>query len=390
LADIPDIRYWFLDENGKRNVNFIVTGPESSTVANVASELAAQMQRVPLVANVVSTATLNRPELRIYPRRELAVRLGVSTESLSETIRVSTIGDVGPALPKFDAGDRIVPVRVLLEENARADRQVLEQIRVPSPRGGGVPLAALADVTFGEGPISITHYDRQRHASVEADLVGGAALSQVTEAVNALPVMKNLPPGVTVVEGGDAELKAELFEGFGSAMRNGLLAVYIVLAVLFGSLLQPLTILFSLPLSIGGAIVALVIFHESLSTPVVIGILMLMGIVTKNAIMLVDFAVEAMHHGMDRTAAIIQAGQKRARPIVMTTLAMVAGMTPAALAIGAGGEFRSPMAISIIGGLVVSTFLSLLFVPAFFTLIDDIGRLSWRVFGPLLGKAEEA
>jgi multidrug efflux pump subunit AcrB len=212
----------------------------------------------------------------------------------------------------------------------------------------------------------------------------------VTDAVNALPVMKNLPPGVTVVEGGDAELKAELFEGFGSAMRNGLLAVYIVLAVLFGSLLQPLTILFSLPLSIGGAIVALVIFHESLSTPVVIGILMLMGIVTKNAIMLVDFAVEAMHHGMDRTAAIIQAGQKRARPIVMTTLAMVAGMTPAALAIGAGGEFRSPMAISIIGGLVVSTFLSLLFVPAFFTLIDDIGRLSWRVFGPLLGKAEEA
>jgi multidrug efflux pump subunit AcrB len=390
LADIPDIRYWFLDENGKRNVNFIVTGPDSSTVANVAAELAAQMQRVPFVTNVVSTATLNRPELRIYPRRDLAVRLGVSTESLSETIRVSTIGDVGPALPKFDAGDRIVPVRVLLEENARADRQVLEQIRVPSPRGGGVPLAALADVTFGEGPISITHYDRQRHASVEADLVGGAALSQVTEAVNALPVMKNLPPGVTVVEGGDAELKAELFEGFGSAMRNGLLAVYIVLAVLFGSLLQPLTILFSLPLSIGGAIVALVIFHESLSTPVVIGILMLMGIVTKNAIMLVDFAVEAMHHGMDRTAAIIQAGQKRARPIVMTTLAMVAGMTPAALAIGAGGEFRSPMAIAIIGGLVVSTFLSLLFVPAFFTLIDDIGRLSWRVFGPLLGKAEEA
>src|SRR5215475_16118772 len=122
------------------------------------------MRRLPMLANVVSSAALNRPELRLYPRRELAARLGIPIESLSETIRVATIGDVGPALPKFDAGDRIVPVRVLLEENARADRQVLEQIRVPSPRGGGVPLAALADVTFGEGPISITHYDRQRHA----------------------------------------------------------------------------------------------------------------------------------------------------------------------------------------------------------------------------------
>jgi multidrug efflux pump subunit AcrB len=392
LADIPDVRYWFLDENGKRNVTFLVTGEDRNTVANVASELAAQMRRLPSVTNVVSTASLNRPELRIYPRRDLAVRLGVSTESLSEAIRVSTIGDVAPALAKFkdDAGDRIVPIRVLLEENARADRQVLEQIRVPSQRGGGVPLAALADIDFGEGPISITHYDRQRHAGVEADLVGGAALSEVTEAVKSLPVMKTLPPGINVIEGGDAELKAELFEGFSSAMRNGLMMVYVVLAVLFGSLLQPLTILFSLPLSIGGAIVALVIVHAPLSTPVVIGILMLMGIVTKNAIMLVDFAVEAMHRGTDRTTAVIEAGQKRARPIVMTTLAMVAGMTPAALAFGAGGEFRSPMAIAIISGLVFSTFLSLLFVPALFTIIDDLGRFTWRMFGPFLGKAEEA
>ena len=248
LADIPDVRYWFLDDNGQRNVTFIVTGQDSATVANVASELAAQMRRLPMVANVVSGATLNRPELRIYPRRDLAVRLGVSTESLSETIRVATIGDVGPALAKFDAGDRTVPIRVLLEENARADRQVLEQIRVPSQRGGGVPLVALADISFGEGPTSIVRYDRQRQASVEADLVGGAALSDAIEAVKALSVMKNLPPGIKVSEGGDAELQAELFEGFGGAMRNGLMMVYVVLAVLFVSLLQPLTILFSLPL----------------------------------------------------------------------------------------------------------------------------------------------
>src|SRR5207344_2839803 len=308
LADIPDIRYWFVDDNGQRNVKFIVTGQDNSTVANVASELAAQMRRLPIVANVVSGATLNRPELRIYPRRDLAVRLGVSTEGLSETIRVATIGDVGPALAKFNAGDRIVPIRVLLEENARADRQVLEQIRVPSPRGAAVPLGALADVRFGEGPISINRYDRQRQATIEADYVSGTALSDAMDAVKALSVMKRPPPGIRIREGGDAELQTEMFEGFGSAMRNGLLMVYVVLAVLFGSLLQPLTILFSLPLSVGGAIIGLLITNKPLSMPVAIGILMLMGIVTKNAIMLVDFAIEAMHNGVDRTAAIIDAG----------------------------------------------------------------------------------
>jgi multidrug efflux pump subunit AcrB len=341
-----------------------------------------------MVANVISGATLNRPELRIYPRRDLAVRLGVSTEGLSETIRVATIGDVGPALAKFDAGDRTVPIRVLLEENARADRQVLEQIRVPSQRGGGVPLVALADISFGEGPTSIVRYDRQRQAAIEADLVDGAALSDAIKAVSDLSVMKNLPPGIKVSEGGDAELQAELFEGFSGAMRNGLMMVYVVLAVLFVSILQPLTILFSLPLSIAGAIVALLITNTPMTTPVVIGMLMLMGIVTKNAIMLVDFAVEAMHAGFDRTAAIIDAGQKRARPIIMTTIAMAAGMAPSALALGAGGEFRSPMAIAVIGGLVISTLLSLLFVPAFFALMDDLGQLLLRVFGRFVGKAD--
>jgi hydrophobe/amphiphile efflux-1 (HAE1) family protein len=389
LADIPDIRYWFLDDNGRRSATFIVSGADPSTVANVASELAAQMRRLPSVTNVVSTATLNRPELRIYPRRDLAVRLGVSTESLSETIRVGTIGDAAPALAKFDAGDRVVPIRVLLEENARADPQVLEQIRVPSPRSGGVPLMALADIRFEDGPIGISRYDRQPQASVEADIVGGAALSEVSRAVNALPVVKNLPAGIKVSEGGDAELQADLFEGFGSAMRNGLMMVYAVLVLLFGSLLQPLTILFSLPLSIGGAILALLVTNLPLTTPVVIGMLMLMGIVTKNAIMLVDFAIEAIQRGVDRNTAIIEAGQKRARPIVMTTIAMTAGMMPSALAFGAGGELRSPMAIGVIGGLLVSTLLSLLFVPAFFTLMDDLGYLGFRMFGRFIGKADE-
>jgi multidrug efflux pump subunit AcrB len=201
--------------------------------------------------------------------------------------------------------------------------------------------------------------------------------------------MKHLPPGVSVGDGGDAELQADLFAGFGAAMRNGLMMVYIVLAILFASLLHPLTVMFSLPLSITGAVVALLITSLPITTPVLIGILMLMGIVTKNAIMLVDFAVEAMRGGGDRNAAIIEASRKRARPIVMTTIAMTAGMVPSALALGAGGEIRSPMAIVVIGGLLVATLLSLLFVPAFFTVMDDLGRWSWRLFHRFLSKAEE-
>jgi multidrug efflux pump subunit AcrB len=385
LADIPDCRFWFFDNDGERPVTLIVTGDHPARVANVASELALQMRQIPQISNIVSTAAMSRPELRIYPRRELAVRLAVSTEGLSETIRVATIGDVGPALARYDAGDRVVPIRVLLEEHARTDQQVLEQLRVPSPRGVSVPLGALADIRFGEGPISISRYDRERQAKIEADLVGGAALSKASAAIWKLPIMNNLPPGITVREGGSAEHQAELFQEFGDAMRNGLTMVYALLAVLFGSLLQPLTILLSLPLSIAGAIVALLIANLAITTPVLIGILMLMGIVSKNAIMLVDFTVEAIHHGMERNAAIIDAGQKRARPIVMTTIAMVGGMAPSALGFGTGGEFRSPMAIAVIGGLLVATLLSLLFVPALFAIMDDFGSLCWRIFSRFVG-----
>ncbi len=391
LEAIPDIRYWFLDENGRRAISYVVTGADSATVANVAAELANQMRRVPLVANVVSAASLDRPELRIRPRADLAARLGVSTEALSETIRVATIGDVGPALAKFDTGERLIPIRVQLEDSARADQQALEQLRVPigGGRGPGVPLLAISDITLEQGPQSINRYDRQRQATVSADLVGDAALGDALEQIDKLPVMKSLPRGITASASGDAESLAELQQGFTEAMRNGLIMVYAVLVLLFASFLQPITILVSLPLSIGGAIIGLLVTGKQLSIPVAIGILMLMGIVTKNAIMLVDFAIEAIAHGVDRDKAIIDAGQKRARPIIMTTIAMVAGMMPSALAFGAGGEFRSPMAIAVIGGLIVSTFLSLVFVPAFFALMDDFGRLIWRLCSPFIGSADE-
>jgi multidrug efflux pump subunit AcrB len=380
LENVPDIRYWFLDENGLRAISLIVTGPEIGIVNQVANELAVQMRRISLIANVTSETALDRPELRIQPRADLAARLGVSTEGLSETIRVATIGDVGPALAKFDAGDRQIPIRVQFDESARSDLKILEQLRVPFGGGrGNVPLSVVADIRLDQGPTSINRYDRERQATVAADLVGTSALGDAMAKINELPVMKSLPKGVKVGQSGDAESLQELSDGFATAISAGLMMVYAVLVLLFGTFLQPITILFSLPLSIGGAILALFVTGKQLTTPVWIGILMLMGIVTKNAIMLVDFAIESIHAGMKRDEAIIDAGMKRARPIIMTTIAMAAGMLPSALAFGAGGEFRSPMALAVIGGLLFSTVLSLIFVPAMFLMMDDVGSFFWRM-----------
>ncbi len=393
LENIPDLRFWFLDENGLRPISLVVTGTDANIVNNVASELATQMKRIPTISNVISETSLERPELRIEPRADLAARLGVSTESLSQTIRVATIGDVGPALAKFDVGDRLVPIRVQLEDTARGNLKTLEQLRVPlgeHGEKGGVPLSVIADVKLDQGPTSINRYDRDRQATVAADTVGTTALGDATKLINELPVMKSLPKGVKVSPSGDAESLNELSDGFATAMKAGLLMVYAVLVLLFGTFLQPITILFSLPLSIGGAIAALLVTGKQLTTPVWIGILMLMGIVTKNAIMLVEFAIESINAGKPRDEAMIDAGMKRARPIVMTTIAMAAGMMPSALAVGAGGEFRSPMALAVIGGLIFSTVLSLVFVPAMFMVMDDLGALIWRFGKRLIVHSEDA
>ena len=213
----------------------------------------------------------------------------------------------------------------------------------------------------------------------------GSLIAQALET----PTAKNLPAGVTIRQTGDAEIMGEVFSGFLIAMGAGIMMVYAVLVLLFGSFLQPLTILFSLPLSIGGAILGLLILDMPISMPVVIGILMLMGLVTKNAIMLVDFAVEEMARGVDRVTAIVDAGRKRARPIVMTTLAMAAGMVPSAMALGVGGEFRAPMAVAVISGLIISTLLSLVFVPAVFLLMDSLGAVIGRLLGRFFAARDE-
>ena len=390
LADQPDIRFWFLKDNGQRDLQLIVAGPDIDAINDTANQIASEMRAIPIIENPISTAELDRPELRIVPKPQVAADLGVSTEALSDTIRVATLGDIDANLAKFNAGDRLIPIRVELDEAARARVGLLQDLRVATNGGATTPLSVVADFSVSHGPTAINRYDRTRRVTIEGDLRGDAALGAAVAAIRALPTAKNLPPGVEIRETGDVEIMSEVFASFAAAMGVGLMMVYTLLVLLFGSLLQPITILVSLPLSIGGAIIALLITHKAMSMPVVIGILMLMGIVTKNAIMLVDFAVEEIGRGAPRLEALVEAGRKRARPIVMTTIAMAAGMFPSALGLGDGGGFRSPMAIAVIGGLIMSTMLSLVFVPAVFTVLDDVGRLSWRLFSRFVGDADEA
>ena len=389
LADQPDIRFWFLKDNGQRDLQLIIAGPDIAVINDTANQIASEMRSIPIIENPISTAELERPELRIVPKPQVAADLGVSTEALSDTIRVATLGDIDANLAKFNAGDRLVPIRVELEKAARARPGLLQDLRVPTSGGATTPLSAVADFSIAHGPTAINRYDRTRRVTIEGDLRGDAALGAAVAAIHALPTAKNLPPGVEIRETGDVEIMSEVFASFAAAMGAGLMMVYVLLVLLFGSFLQPITILISLPLSIGGAIIALLITHKAMSMPVVIGILMLMGIVTKNAIMLVDFAVEEIGRGTPRTQALVEAGRKRARPIVMTTIAMAAGMFPSALGLGEGGGFRSPMAIAVIGGLIMSTMLSLVFVPAVFTVLDDLGRVAWRLFSRFVGDAED-
>lgn len=389
LADVPDTRAWYVNERGERELSFSILSHDGEELAKAVGKLEGALRQVPGFTNVAADASVDRPELRVVPKFDAAARLGVAPSAIAETVRVATIGDIDANLAKFNAGDRLVPIRVQVEESARANMLRLQNLRVTNTQGVAVPLAAVADVTFGRGPSAIDRYDRQRRAVIGVDLVSRYALSSAREKFLEVVEEQKLPDGVGLQPSGDAEVQDEVATGFTTAMGTGLMIVFGVLVLLFGSVAQPVTILLSLPLSFGGVVLALLATNNPVSMPVYIGLLMLMGIVTKNAIMLVDFAVIEVEKGVDRVEAVIEAGRKRARPIVMTTLAMVAGMVPSALAFGDGGEFRAPMAIAVIGGLLVSTVLSLVFVPSFFTVMDDVGNLVWRIFGRFIGPTDE-
>ena len=386
---IPDIRAWYVNDRGERELSIIVRGTNAANLSKAVADIEAQMRQIPGFVNVAATAGLDRPEIRVVPRADEAARYGVTTDQISEAVRIATIGDIAANLAKFNAGDRQIPIRVQLDTAARASTDTLSALTVTTATNQQVPLTAVADITFGQGPSSIERYNRIRRVNIGTDLTGGLEIGPALEQVFALPAARNLPAGVSFQRGGDAEVMEEVFNGFAIAMGTGILMVLGVLVLLFHSLFQPLTILMSLPLSLGGVIIALLLTGKAISMPVVIGILMLMGIVTKNAIMLVDFAVEEVRAGVPRREAILDAGRKRARPIIMTTLAMAVGMLPPALGMGDGGEFRAPMAIAVIGGLIVSTVLSLVFVPSFYTVMDDVGRFFGWVFGRFVGKVDE-
>ena len=380
LDQIPDLRAYFVNDRGERQLAFGVMGTNGAVLDKQARRIQSEMNATGKFRAVSSNAALDRPEVIIVPDLDRLAELGISTATLSETLRVATIGDIDANLAKFTVGDRQIPIRVQLNEKAKDDLSVVSTLPVPTASGVSVPLSSVAKVEFGQGPSSIQRFNRERRVLISADMAAGAELSEGLATVWALPAVKDMPAGTRIQETGDAEVMGEVFAGFATAMGTGLMLVLVVLILLFGSVFHSVTILGSLPLAIGGVVAGLYFTNNAISMPVVIGILMLMGIVTKNAIMLVDFAIEEVKHGIPRAEAIIDAGRKRARPIVMTTIAMSAGMVPAAMALGDGGEFRAPMAIAVIGGLLVSTFLSLVFVPSFFTIMDDASIVVAKVF----------
>ncbi|MDP1632421.1 MAG: efflux RND transporter permease subunit [Caulobacter sp.] len=350
---------------------FSILSDDGDRLQMAARAVEAEMRGVQGLANVVNTASIARPEILITPKPDQAARLGVSAGSLAQAIRVATIGDVDQSLPKYNLGDRQVPIRLMLTDTAREDLSVLENLRVPTTGGGAVPLGAVADITFGAGPSQIKRADRSRIATITGEL-DGITSGEANQAVHKLESVKNLPDGVREVAAGDTEFIQEMVIGFAGAFITGLLLMYAVLALLFKSFLHPITIMAALPLAIGGAFVGLLIMGSSFSIASLIGILMLMGIAAKNSILLVEYALEAISGGMTRHEALMDAAHKRARPILMTSVAMGAGMAPIAVGLGADVEFRQPMAIAVVGGLITSTLLSLLYIPAIFTIIDDI------------------
>jgi multidrug efflux pump subunit AcrB len=389
LANVPDVRAFKLNDRGQRDISFSILSSNDADLNEAVGRLEAALSAEPLLANVASEGALPRPEIQITPRTDEAARLGITTSQIAEVVRVATIGDVDGALAKLSIDNRLIPVRVRLADSAREDLSRISALQLTTSTGAVVPLSTVADVRLAQGPSKVSRLNRERKAEIGANLPVGVALGSATARFKEIVDTVKLPASVRVAEAGDAEVQNELVASFGNAMIMGLMLVLTVLILLFRSLIQPFTILFSLPLAIGGVAAALILTNSAVSMPVLIGILMLMGIVTKNAILLIDFAIEMRAQGMEKYKAVMEAGHKRARPIVMTSIAMSAGMLPSALGVGEGGSFRAPMATAVIGGIIVSTMLSLVIVPAFYLIMDDLSRALGWVFGRFVGKKEK-
>jgi multidrug efflux pump subunit AcrB len=380
LQSIPGMRFRFGAGNAGETLNVFLISDNASSLERAAEAVEREMRTVPGVRNPAAASGLRRPELAIRPDLNRAADLGVTIADVATTVRVATIGEPTTQMPKFNLEDRSIPIRVQLALDARGDLDELRLLRVPMAAGGSVPLDTVAQLDMQSGSAQITRFDRRRSVNIKAD-VAGVPLGEVSDAIQQLPSVKNLPSDVKQARYGDSERMYELFGEFAIAIVAGILLVYCVLVLLFHDFAQPVTIMAALPLSIGGALGLLLMTGEAMSMPATIGILMLMGIVTKNSILIVEYALVAMEKGVERHEAILDACRKRARPILMTTVAMGAGMLPIALKIGADADFRAPMAIAVIGGLVTSTVLSLFYIPVVFTLVDDFKKRLTRKAG---------
>lgn len=373
FSEMPDARYNFSNSNGGKEFSLVFTGTDPAALESAMQQLRNGIARLPGFSNVQVIKPLLRKELIVTPRPDGPGRTGVSVSEIADTLRIATMGESGSRSAKFNLPDRQLALQVVLPEYQRNDIRVLNDLPVRSTAQGNVPLKSVATIDFSDGPAQIDRINRARKMSVEANLTG-LSLGEALDAVMALPEYQNLPVTVSQLEYGDMEYMNDMFMRFSTTMLFSILLVLAILIVLFKDFLQPVTILAALPFSAGGAIIALVLYGAMIDLPVIIGILMLMGIVTKNSILLVEFILEKERAGLSREQAIKDAGRERVRPIIMTTLAMIAGMIPLVLTSGADAGFRAPMAIAVIGGLISSTILSLLFVPVIYTFIDDLKK----------------
>ncbi len=358
----------------------VLASENGPLLAEHAQKVERELRTIPGIGNVVTTASLVRPELVVRPDFAKAADLGVTSAAIADTLRIATAGDYDQGLAKLNLAQRQIPIVVRLPPEARQDVALLSRLTVPGAHGP-VAIGNVASLTLDSGPAQIDRYDRLRNINFEIEL-NQQPLGEVEKHALALPSLKNLPAGVMQTTVGDAEAMGELFASFSLAMFTGVMCIYIVLVLLFRDFVQPTTILAALVLSIPGAFLALFVTHTALSMPSMIGLIMLMGIATKNSILLIDYVILARRdHGLNRWEALIDACRKRARPIVMTTVAMGAGMMPIAIGLGTDPSFRAPMAIVVIGGLITSTFLSLLVIPVVFTYVDDAREVAKRWLG---------
>jgi hydrophobe/amphiphile efflux-1 (HAE1) family protein len=373
FRQIPGAKISFRTQGGgggSRDLSIVLRSDNPESLERSSNQLFTQMRSIPGLVEVNSSDSLVKPEITIQPNIPRAGDLGVSVDAIARTASLALIGDNDSNLAKFNLSDRQIPIRVKLDPKYRQDLETIKNLKIPGRNDELIPLMSVADLRLSNGAAEIKRFNRNRQVALEANLQG-VSLGDALAKVRALPAFKSLPPDVTEEPSGDAKIMRDIFSRFGSALGLSVLSIYVILVLLYNNFLYPLAILVSLPFSIGGTLLGLLVAQKELGLFALIGIVLLMGLVTKNAILLVDFSLVAIEQGKPSFKAVIEAGVSRLRPIMMTSVSTIAGMLPIALELGADGQTRSPMAIAVIGGFATSTLLTLLVVPVLFTYVES-------------------